>query len=58
MVTHPDPRDVLILGGGEGATLREVLRHRTVERAVMVDIDPQVIEIMPSLSSGMERRCF
>ena len=56
MVTHPDPRQVLILGGGEGATLREVLRHRTVERAVMVDIDPQVIEIsrryLPEWSDG------
>jgi spermidine synthase len=56
MVTHPGPRDVLILGGGEGATLREVLRHRTVERAVMVDIDPQVIEIsrryLPEWSDG------
>lgn len=30
MVTHPSPRDVLILGGGEGATLREALKHKTV----------------------------
>jgi spermidine synthase len=56
MVTHPDPRQVLILGGGEGATLREVLRHRTVERAVVVEIDPQVIEIsrryLPEWSDG------
>jgi spermidine synthase len=56
MVTHPDPRDVLILGGGEGATLREVLRHQTVERAVMVDIDQQVIETcrryLPEWSEG------
>lgn len=56
MVTHPGPREVLILGGGEGATLREVLRHRTVERAVMVDIDPQVIEVsrryLPEWSDG------
>ncbi len=56
MVTHPDPRTVLILGGGEGATLREVLRHRTVERVVMVEIDPQVVEIcrryLPEWSDG------
>ena len=30
MITHPNPRRVLILGGGEGATAREVLRHRGV----------------------------
>ena len=45
MLAHPDPRRVLIVGGGEGATLREVLRHRTVERAVMVDIDGELIEL-------------
>lgn len=56
MTTHPEPRDVLILGGGEGATLREVLRHPSVRRAVMVEIDPQVIEVcrrdLPEWSAG------
>jgi spermidine synthase len=45
MVAHPDPRRVLILGGGEGATLREVLRHPQVGRAVMVDIDQELVEV-------------
>lgn len=44
MVAHGNPRNVLILGGGEGATLREVLRWKTVERAVMIDIDGDVVE--------------
>ena len=44
LVLHPEPRSVLVVGGGEGATLREVLRHRTVERAVMVDIDDQAVD--------------
>ncbi|KAL7544174.1 hypothetical protein ACHAWF_014184 [Thalassiosira exigua] len=39
------PKSVFIGGGGELATAREVLRHRTVERVVMVDIDPEVIEV-------------
>lgn len=56
MITHPNPRTVLILGGGEGATLREVLRHRTVERVVMVEIDSQVVEVcrrfLPEWSDG------
>ncbi|MGD1118042.1 MAG: polyamine aminopropyltransferase [Dehalococcoidales bacterium] len=42
MITHPGPETVFIAGGGEGATLREALRHKTVKRAVMVDIDDQV----------------
>ena len=45
MVTHGDPRDVLIIGGGEGATLREVLAHDSVERLVMVDLDRELVEI-------------
>lgn len=56
MLSHPHPRSVLIAGGGEGATLREVLRHRSVESATMVDLDDQVVsvcrEYLPSFSSG------
>jgi spermidine synthase len=44
LVCHPAPRRVLIAGGGEGATLREVLRHNTVQEAVMVDLDAEVVE--------------
>ena len=50
------PRRVLILGGGEGATLREVLRWKTVERALMVDIDGEVVaacrEHLPEMHQG------
>lgn len=45
MTSHASPRTVLILGGGEGATLREALRHPTVERVTMVDIDAELVEI-------------
>ena len=45
MVAHPAPRRVFIAGGGEGATLREVLAHRTVEQAVMVDLDRELVEL-------------
>lgn len=43
MVTHPKPKKVLIVGGGEGGTAREVLKHNTVREVVMVDIDEGVI---------------
>jgi spermidine synthase len=56
MITHPRPETVFIAGGGEGATLREVLFHHTVKRAVMVDIDEEVIalcrEYLPDHSRG------
>ncbi len=56
MITHPRPETVFIAGGGEGATLREVLSHNYVRRAVMVDIDAEVValcqEFLPDHSRG------
>ncbi len=45
MILHGSPERVLILGGGEGATAREVLRFDTVKEVVMVDIDEEVIRV-------------
>lgn len=45
MLIHRGPETVLIIGGGEGAALREVLRHSTVKRVVMVDIDGELVEL-------------
>ena len=45
LLAHPNPRSVFIGGGGEGATLREVLTHRAVQRVVMVDLDTEVVEL-------------
>lgn len=45
MITHPNPKRVAIIGGGEGATLREVLKHKTVEEAVMIEIDEGVVQL-------------
>ncbi|MCC6137038.1 MAG: spermidine synthase, partial [Bdellovibrionaceae bacterium] len=44
MFVHPNPRNVLIIGGGDGGTAREVLKHPSVEKCTMVEIDPVVIE--------------
>jgi spermidine synthase len=44
MLLHPNPKTVFIGGGGEGATAREVLRHKSVEKCVMVDIDKHVVD--------------
>lgn len=56
MVAHPAPAQVLIAGGGEGATARDVLRHSAVEKVVMVDIDGKVIDIcreyLPTFHAG------
>ncbi len=44
LVTIDNVRSVLIAGGGEGATIREVLRHRSVEEVILVDLDKKVVE--------------
>ena len=53
---HPSPTDVLIIGGGDGGTLREVLKHQVVKRALVVELDGEVIEaskeFLPTLSTG------
>jgi len=58
MVLHPNPARVLIIGGGEGATLREVLKHDTVKEAVMVDIDPVVVEFSKKYLEHMHQGSF
>lgn len=45
MCSHPNPRRVLIVGGGDGGILREVCRHDCVEEIVMVEIDVMVIQV-------------
>ena len=45
MVSHENPKNVLIVGGGEGATAREVLKYRNVEEVTMVEIDQKLVEL-------------
>ncbi|MGM7703119.1 polyamine aminopropyltransferase [Pseudalkalibacillus sp. Hm43] len=44
LFTHPNPKHVLVVGGGDGGVIREVLKHPSVEKAVLVEIDGKVIE--------------
>ena len=58
MLTHPHPEKVFIAGGGEGATLREVLAHKTVKRAVMVDIDEEVVSLCRRFLPAWHQNAF
>ena len=44
MNSHPCPKNVLVIGGGDGGTVREVLRHNSVERVVLCEIDGLVVD--------------
>ena len=54
LFTHPDPRNVLVIGGGDGGSIREIVRHPQVELAVLCEIDGLVIEksieFLPSMA--------
>src|SRR5215831_6553491 len=60
LLAHPAPVRVLIVGGGDGGTLREVLRHATVESVVLCEIDELVVEasrrFLPGLAAGFDDR--
>ena len=58
MLTHPRPERVFIAGGGEGATLREVLAHKTVKRAVMVEIDEGVVNLCLRFLPSWHQKAF
>lgn len=56
--THPNPENVLVIGGGDGGVLREVLKHPSVKKAVLCDIDeavPRVSKLfLPHMAKGFE----
>lgn len=55
MLTHHNPRNILVIGGGDGGTVREVLKHQNVEKVTMVEIDALVVEAskqwLPTIAS-------
>ena len=58
LCVHPDPRQVLVVGGGDGGSVREVLRHPSVERVVQCEIDERVTRVcqqhIPSVAGALE----
>ena len=58
MLAHEAPKRVFVAGGGEGATIREVLAHESVERVVMADIDREVVEACRQYLPSFHRGAF
>ena len=58
LFTHPNPEYVLVVGGGDGGVIREVLKHPGVKKATLVDIDGKVIEyskeFLPSIAGKLD----
>lgn len=60
MNTHPDPRRILVIGGGDGGVVREILRYPNIEQVILCEIDQAVVEAakeyLPALASQLEDR--
>lgn len=55
-IAHPEPRSALVIGGGDGGALEELLKHRTIARATLVELDRDVVEVsreyLPEIHRG------
>lgn len=51
LASHPNPKKVLVIGGGDGGVVREVLKHDTIEEVVLCDID----EVIPFALNPLAR---
>lgn len=55
--THPKPRKVLVVGGGDGGAIREIIKHSSIEKAVLAEIDGRVVEtskqFLPQIASAL-----
>ncbi len=58
MLSHPNPERVLVVGGGDGGTVREVLNHPSVKEVVLCEIDKAVIDVsrkyLPSIAGKLD----
>lgn len=58
LCAHPAPKKVLVVGGGDGGVIREIIKHPTVEKAVLAEIDSRVIErsreFFPQIASELD----
>ena len=58
MSAHPEPKNIIVIGGGDGGTVREVVKHKTVEKVYFIEIDEEVINVskkfFPSVACGMD----
>ncbi|MBZ4687227.1 MAG: spermidine synthase [Clostridia bacterium] len=56
--THPNPENVLVIGGGDGGTIREIVKHPKVKKATLVEIDEGVVKAskkyLPELACGFD----
>lgn len=67
MFAHPNPKSIAVIGGAEGATIREILKHEMVQSVTMIEMDEMLVQVakehLPFMSDcsdivGLEGSCF
>jgi spermidine synthase len=54
MIMHPEPKSVCVIGGGDGGCLGEILKHSSVKKVTIVEIDNMVMETVRKFYPGLE----
>ncbi|MBK6982926.1 MAG: polyamine aminopropyltransferase [Betaproteobacteria bacterium] len=57
-IAHPSPRRALVIGGGDGGSAEELLKHSTMERVHLAELDPEVIELAKAQFGRVHRGAF
>jgi spermidine synthase len=57
-LAHPAPRSALVIGGGDGGSSEELLKHPTMERVVMAELDPEVVRVARQYLGEVHRGVF
>ncbi|MAG78592.1 spermidine synthase [archaeon] len=58
LFAHPNPKNVLIIGGGDGGALEEVTKHKDIENIIMVELDKEVIEFSKKYLTEINKNSF
>lgn len=60
LCVHPSPEDILVVGGGDGGTVREILKHKSIKKIDVCEIDQKVIEVcqkhFPALAKSLDHQ--
>jgi spermidine synthase len=57
-IAHPDPRQALVIGGGDGGSSEEILKHATIRRVHMAELDAEVIAVAKAHFAKVHRGAF
>ena len=58
LFSHPNPKKVLIIGGGDGGALKEVIKHKKIKKIDMIELDKDVVEVSKKFLSNINKNSF